>query len=391
MSNRSRWVMLCALSGLLVLGYFAYGAFRTAPVVPVTPGAPAGKPAGGAPGGMALPVETLRLVPVDLALEAAAVGSLRSNESVVLRPEIAGRIALVGFKDGAAVAKGKLLVALESTTQTAELAQAQANLALARANQQRSQELFEKKFISQQSLDNTAAALKVQEAAVALAQARLEKTRILAPFSGVVGIRNISVGDYVKEGQELINLEDLSRMKIDFRLPESYLGQLKPGLTLEVTADALPGRRFRASLEAVNPLLDAGGRAIACLAYLDQAADLRPGMFVRVSLILERRANALMLPEQALMPDSKMPYVFRVHEGKAVRTPVKAGLRRAAQIEILEGLSAGDEVVTAGQLKLRDGAPVRNVAGGLPANAAMPAVGAAPAVPPAKAAAGQTQ
>lgn len=369
MSNRSRWVMVCALLGLLILGYFAYGAFRA---VPAAPGAAPGKPAGGAPGGMALPVETIRLEPVDLALEATAVGSLRSNESVLLRPEIAGRIARIGFRDGAAVARGQLLVALEATTQTAELAQAQANLALARANQQRSQELFGKKFISQQSLDNTAAALKVQEAAVALAQARFDKTRIVAPFAGVVGIRNVSVGDYVKEGQELINLEDFSRMKIDFRLPENYLGQLEPGLTLAVTSDALPGRRFSATLAAVNPLLDAGGRAIACLATLDKVAELRPGMFVRVSLTLERRTHALTIPEQALLPDSKAPYVFRVREGKAVRTPVKAGLRRAAQIEILEGLSAGDEVVTAGQLKLRDGAPVRNAAAAPPANVAPP-------------------
>lgn len=358
-------MLAIAGAGLLGLGYYAYTAFRGAPAAvpgkPPAAGAPPG--VGGPPGAFALPVETVVLKPVELSIDATAVGSLRSNESVVLRPEIPGRIAAIGFKDGAAVARGALLVALDATTQTAELAQAQANLALARANQQRSRELFEKNFISRQSLDSTAAALKVQEAAVALAEAKLEKTRIRAPFAGVVGIRNVGVGDYVKEGQELINLEDFSRLKIDFRLPETYLGQLKAGQKVEVSSDVLPGRRFTAVLDAVNPLLDASGRSIACLAYLDKAAELRPGMFVRVSLALERRANALTVPEQALVPDAREPYVFRVREGKAVRTPVKTGVRRAAQVEIVEGLSAGDEVVTAGQLKLRDGAPVRGAAG----------------------------
>jgi len=360
------WILAVVVTGIFGLGYFAYTAFRE-PLAPTavaisgnTPGVKPGAAAGGPPGGGALPVESVRLVAADLLLDATAVGSLRSNESVVLRPETAGRIASIGFRDGVAVSKGVVLISLDAATQAAELDQAKANLELARANQQRTRDLFEKKFISRQALDNTDAALKVQEALVALAEAKLAKMSIRAPFSGVVGIRNISVGDYVKEAQELINLEDISRLKIDFRMPEIYLSQLKPGLKLEVSSDDLPGQRFEALLDALNPLLDAGGRAISCRALLEHAgAQLRPGMFVRVRLILDRHSKALLIPEQALVPDSQAPYVFRVTDGKAVRTPVKTGLRRNAQVEIVEGLHDGDEIVTAGQLKLRDGAPVR--------------------------------
>jgi membrane fusion protein (multidrug efflux system) len=383
-TKRRLWIVALASAGLFALAYFAYEANRSLAVAPAAPvGKPAGAAPGGPPGGMAQPVETARVVAVDLALDATAVGSLRSNESVVLRPETAGRISAINFRDGMAVAKGSLLVGLDAATQAAEFEQAKANLGLAQANQKRTQELFEKKFISQQSLDNTGAALKVQEAAVALAQAKLDKTRIKAPFTGVVGIRNVSVGDYVKEGQELINLEDISTLKIDFRLPESYLGQLKPGQSVEVSSDALPGQRFTAVLDAINPLIDTNGRAISCRAHLSNAgAKLRPGMFVRVRLILEQRSNVLLIPEQALVPDAKAPYVFRVSDGKVTRTPVKPGIRRNAQVEIIEGLQAGDEVVTAGQLKLRDGASVRALAAAAAPAAAQPAT--TPAAAPAK-------
>ena len=362
-------IFLFAIAALLGLAYWSYTAFR-APSSPVIPGsgsnvAPRAQSASGAPSAAAgVPVETVRVVAVDLALDASAVGSLRSNESVVLRPETAGRISSINFRDGSAVSKGSLLVGLDAAMPSAEYDQAKANLGLAQLNLQRTRELFEKKFISRQALDNAEAALKVQEATLALALAKLEKTRIKAPFSGMVGIRNVSVGDYVKEGQDLINLEDISTLKIDFRLPESYLGQLKPGQTVEVSTDAMPGRKFEAVLDAINPLVDTGGRAISCRAHLSNSdGRLRPGLFVRVRLIFEQRSNVLMVPEQVIVPDTKNPFVFAVIEGKAVRTPVKTGLRRNAQVEIVDGLQANDEVVTAGQMKLRDGVPVMVVGG----------------------------
>jgi membrane fusion protein (multidrug efflux system) len=329
--------------------------------------------------------------PADLALEAGAVGSLRSNESVVLRPEVPGRIARIDFRDGTAVARGDLLLALDAAMQAAEVDQARASLGLAQANFKRSQDLFARTFISQQALDNAEATLKVQEAALALAQAKFERTRLRAPFAGIVGIRNVSVGDYVKEGQDLVNIEDIATLKIDFRLPESYLPQLRAGQQLEVSSDALPGQMFTAVLEAINPLVEAGGRAIALRARMaNREGLLRPGMFVRVRLIFEQRSNVLLLPEQAVVPDSKRPYVYRVVDGQARRTPIRTGMRRDALVEVVEGLSAGDEVVTAGQMKLRDGAAVQSLAAAATASSAVSAAASAsPSQPAAAAAAGE--
>ncbi|MBL8393253.1 MAG: efflux RND transporter periplasmic adaptor subunit [Candidatus Accumulibacter sp.] len=381
-SRKKRFLVLAvALAGLVALGYLAHTVFREpaglqAPMAGQSGGPPGGAPPGGGSSSSApTRVETARVQAAELALEASAVGSLRSNESVVLRPETAGRIARINFRDGVAVVRGGLLLELDAAMQGAELDQARANLGLAQANLKRSEDLFARTFISRQALDNAQATLKVQEATLALAQAKFDKTRLRAPFAGIVGIRNVSVGDYVKEGQDLVNIEDIATLKIDFRLPESYLPQLRPGQRLEVSSDALPGQIFPAVLDAINPLVEAGGRAIALRAQLPNGeARLRPGMFVRVRLIFAQRNNVLLVPEQAVIPDSKAPYVYRVLDGRAKRTPIRTGLRRDALVEVVEGLSAGDEVVTAGQMKLRDGATVRPLGeGGGPAASAPPA------------------
>lgn len=363
-SSKGVWISALAVAGLVGLGFVAYSLQR-APAgpqaitagngAPASPAAPAGSAAG------AVAVEVTRVSAASFADETTAVGTLKSNESVVLRPETSGRIAAIHFKDGQVVRRGALLLSLDAGIQEAELQQARANLALAQANQQRNEDLFQKKFISQQSLDNTKAALKVQEASVALAEARLAKTRIRAPFDGVVGIRNVSVGDYVKEGEELVNVEDIATLKVDFRLPEAYLGRLERGQALEVSSDALPGVPFQATLEAVDPLVDVNGRSISCRALLpNREGRLRPGMFVRSRLVFGERKDALMLPEQAVVTGAR-PRVFRVEEGKARAVTVQLGVRRDGRVEILEGLALGDTVITAGQLKVRDGMPVRPV------------------------------
>lgn len=385
--NKRPWIAVVAVAAIVSLAYFAYSANRagSGPQGSQSPvaGAPGGKPgAGGPPPMPPTAVETVRVVTARLAIDATAVGTLRSNESVILRPETAGRIARIGFKDGAVVDKGALLVALDAATQAAELEQARANRELARSTQTRNVELFEKKFISKQALDASAATLRVQEAAVSLAEAKLARTQVRAPFSGVVGIRNVSLGDYVKEGQDLVNIEDIATLKVDFRLPESTLPQLQLGKALEMTADALPGEKFEATLDAIDPAVDASGRSVSLRARLDNAAGrLRPGMFVRVRLALAEKADALMLPEQALVPDPAGAFVYRVVEGKAEKVKVRSGVRRDAQVEIVEGLTVGDVVVSAGQLKLRPGAAVRDVAAA-PATPASPATSAT-ASPPA--------
>lgn len=373
-------VIVLAVAGLAGLGYVAYNANRAPAAGPAAPAGASGKP-GGPPGGFAMAVEVAKVAASDFSDEASAVGSLKSNESVVLRPETAGRISAIGFKDGAIVSKGTVLVTLDAAVQEAELQQAKANLALAQTSFQRNQELVAKKFLSQQALDTSSANLKVQQAAVQLTEAKVGKTRVKAPFNGMLGLRNVSVGDYVKEGQDLINIEDIATLRMDFKLPESYLGRVSKGQAVELTSDALPGQSFKAVLDAVDPLVDQNGRAISARARLDNAAGkLRPGMFVRVRLLFGDRKDVLMVPEQAIVPGAQ-PAVFKVVDGKATLAKVRIGVRRAAQVEVVEGLVAGDVVVTAGQLKLREGAPVRAIGEGAapPPAAAQPAAGPAAA------------
>ncbi|MFZ1246921.1 MAG: efflux RND transporter periplasmic adaptor subunit, partial [Azonexus sp.] len=202
------------------------------------------------------------------------------------------------------------------------------------------------------------------------AEAKAAKMRIKAPFKGMLGLRNVSVGDYVKDGQDLINIEDVATLRVDFKLPETYLGRIAKGQRVDVLSDALPGEHFNAVLDAVDPMVDQSGRAISARARLDNAAGkLRPGMFVRVRLQFGERKGVLMVPEQAIVPGGQ-PAVFKVVDGKAALTKVSLGVRRAAQVEVVEGLAEGDLVVTAGQLKLREGASVKTVGDGAPPAAA---------------------
>jgi len=357
------YLKLLVLAGVVALLAGGYLWRESALGTPVSASADkATNPANKSGDGQAVAVEMTRVARFAFSDEAIAVGTLKSNESVVLRPEISGRITNAYFKDGEVVQRGHLLFGLDSDVQAAELRQAEAQLMLARANQRRNEDLYKKKFISQQALDNTEAALKVQEANVALAVARLEKTRIRAPFAGVLGIRLVSPGDYVREGTDLVNLEDISTLKLDFRLPEMYLRQLRPGLALEVTTDALPGETFTANLSAIDPLVDENGRSIACRALLDnQESKLRPGMFARVRLVLVAggvgNEMALGIPEEAVIP-GLVSQVLKVEGGISHAVPVQLGRRRAGKVEVLEGLREGEIIVTSGQLKARDGASV---------------------------------
>jgi membrane fusion protein (multidrug efflux system) len=382
-SKGNIFVIVLSIVGLCLLAGVAYyfnrlsAAPKPAEGGAATAGVPgkAGGPGAqaGPPGGFAVGVEAVAVTVVALQNDVTAVGTLKSNESVVMRPEIAGRIAAINFKDGAAVGKGAVLVALDASTQLADLEQVRANLALAQANSKRNEDLFQKRFISERARDESAATLKVQEAAVALAEARYQKTQIRAPFAGIVGIRNVSVGDYVKEGQDLINLEDIATLKLDFKLPEVFLAQIWRGQDVQVTTDVLPGNTFKATVDAIDPHVEAAGRALSLRARLaNPEGKLRPGMFARVRLILTEKREALVVPEEVLVPQGADQFVFRIVDGKAQQTKVTIGARRAAQVEIVDGLKAGDMVVTAGQLKLREGVPVKlaQPSGATPAQAA---------------------
>jgi membrane fusion protein (multidrug efflux system) len=362
--------ILLPLAALAALGLYAWQHFRQ-PVQPQGPGSPAvaapaiarpagAPPGGGSPGGVAVEVVKVAL---DTASDTvSAVGTLRSNESVVVRPEVSGRIASINFQEGGRVEKGAVIVALDASVQEAELAQARASLALRQQSLARTQDLMRDKYVSQSALDEAVANLRVAEANVQLAEAKRDKMRIRAPFAGVIGIRKVSAGDYVKEGQELVTLEDTSALKVDFRVPEVLLARVGRNQSLELTTEAVPGRRFAANVFAIDPVVDENGRALFLRARLkNEEGRLRPGMFVRVQLLLDERKNAMMVPEESLVPVGDEQFVFRVTDGKAERLKVRTGLRRGGRVEIREGLAPGDTVVTAGQIKLRDGVAVRAV------------------------------
>lgn len=389
-------------------------------------------------------VEVAQAEVMPLRDDAQSVGTLRSSQSVMMRPEVAGRIKSLGFSDGAQVRKGQVLVQLDDTLQQAEVSQAMAQVSIAKATNQRNKELVAQNFVAQRVLEESAAVLQVAGAQLALANARLSRMAILAPFNGSVGIRNVNVGDYVKDGADLVNIEDISSMYVDFRLPERFQGKLKLDQTVELVLDAFPGRAFKARIQALDPLLDVNGRSIGVRAVLpnslgesaqkgkpqaagagnkpvpvaavgkDKAArpadaaragsgsnPLRPGMFARVNTVFGVNDAAVVVPEEAIVPQGGRQFVIKVvapselpatavanlpADTKFVsqRQEVKLGVRLQGKVEILEGLSQGQTVVVAGQQRLqRDGSPLRIVEVGRPAQgaASAPVAGAsAPAI-----------
>lgn len=342
--------------------------------------APAKAPAGGAPQGIA--VEAVAVTPVKLPSGLAAVGSLRSDETVVVRPEIAGRVAQILFREGERVAKGHLLVKLDDSVQKADADKAKANLTLQKSKYERAIDLRNKGFISSQAKDEAENNLKVAEAEVEVTSAHASKMEIRAPFAGTIGLRSVSVGEYVKEGQDMVNLEALDPLKVDFRVPEVYQSQVRNGQALQITLDAIPDKSWNGRVFAINPLIDANGRALVVRAQVPNADGLlRPGMFARVILFTSAIKDSVMIPEESLFPVGDDKYVYRVVDGKAARTKVDIGQRRDGKVEILAGVGSGDVVVTAGQMKIRDGSVV-SVANSPPP--AAPAVGKAGDVAPAK-------
>jgi membrane fusion protein (multidrug efflux system) len=212
----------------------------------------------------------VEVVPVAKTLvrdELITFGSLRSDESVMIRPEIAGRLAKLHFREGQNVEAGALLVSLDYAISRAELAQSQANLNLAEKNFQRAQMLFKRGASNAQALDEASAQQQAARASLALAQARLDKTRIHAPHTGVLGLRHVSPGDYLEAGQDIVNLEVLDPLKVDFRIPQKAVSQIRLQQTIDVSLDAYPGERFRGAIYAINPRLDEAGRSQAVRAH----------------------------------------------------------------------------------------------------------------------------
>lgn len=332
------------------------------PPAPMVGGATpaASEKAGGKGGGGPVAVEVGTIRRLRLVDEAVAIGTISSRRSVMLRPEVGGRVSALGFEEGRPVRQGQLLVQLDDTVLRAQLRQAQAQAELARSQWQRNRDLAAQSFVSQNAVDQSGASHEVAVAQVALVEAQLARTRILAPFDGVAGIRRVNQGDYVKDGADLVDIQDLSQLWVDFRLGERYLPQLKPGLLVEVRLDAQPDVLHTAKIEALDSQVDANGRSLLIRARLDSRdRGMKPGTFARARTIFGVREDALMAPEAALVPQGGKQYLVKVVDGEngktAQRIEARIGARIAGSAEILEGVQEGDQVVTAGQERLMRG------------------------------------
>jgi membrane fusion protein (multidrug efflux system) len=325
-----------------------------------------GSDTGAAPpmGDFAMPVGMATVEEKPLRVTLDAVGDLRANESATLRPEVAGRITDILFTEGQPIQKGAPLIQLDNRIYAAELKQAEANLRLAQLDFERFRKLSNTGAATKQRYDQAAANLSVMQANQQLAKTRLDYTTIRAPFDGVVGLRNVSPGEYVNVGQELANFISYNPMKVDFTIPETQASQVAVGQTLDVVLDAIPGQTFKGEVFALEPQLDVNGRAVALRATIPNADYLlKPGYFARVSLQVSQKDRALMIPEQAVVPQGDKKFAYVVGEdGAANMVPITLGVRFAGDVEVLEGLSAGQKVVTSGHIKLQPGAKVTDAA-----------------------------
>jgi membrane fusion protein (multidrug efflux system) len=331
---------------------------------PAQTAADAGKPAsGGGQGGQRQnrgpsPVETAKASRSQLSDDVTAIGTLLADESVAIAPETSGRVAKVLFEDGTAVKEGTPLFQFDTELAEADLAEAKARLELAEANYARNQSLRKSGNVAQSTYDAALTEREVARAMVESVQTRIAKLTIPAPFSGTLGFRAVSEGAYVTAGTPLVQLDKVDRLKVSFSVPELQQGRVRGGQTVELTADAIPGETFQATVTALNPSIDVNGRALQVRADLDNSDQkLRPGLLVRVSVKGPER-DAVVVPEAAIVQRGDNAFVFTVAENKAKEVKVRLGKRLPGKIEILEGVAAGDVVVTAGNTRLSNGAAV---------------------------------
>ncbi len=346
-----RFVYLILLVGLAGGGYFGYRHYKQSQV-PVQAAAPAPRSGG-------VPVEVAKIERATVNEEVEALGTLAADESVVIAPEIAGRVIALGFKEGERVEKGQALVKLDTAILDAELKQQQADLGLARDTFERNRSLNQRGVGTQVAYDEATAKLASAEARVQLSQAKLAQSAMMAPFNGVVGLRSVSVGDYVAVGKQLITLTNIDPIKVDFRVPEIFLSQVKLGQTISLKVDAVPGQEFQGKIFAVDPVVDVNGRAMRLRATVPNAnLVLKPGLFARITIVVDRRENAMLVPESAVVPDGVGKIVYIVENGKAKRVVVELGKRLPGKVEIVKGLTPQMVVVSSGQMRLREGSTV---------------------------------
>lgn len=317
-----------------------------------------GRNTGGGGGGGELTVSSVVVLPRPLEETVRAIGTLSANEEVELRSERSGKIQKIYFREGGAVKAGDVLVKIDDSELSAQLARAEQRRKLAEQLEERQKVLLEKGGVSREEYDRILTELNTLRAEEQLIRVQVEKTEIQAPFDGIIGLRYASEGSYVTSADRLATLQDLGSLKIDFSIPEKYARQVKPGDKIVFTT-AGAERKFSGTVFAVEPKVDPATRTLPVRARASNVnRALVPGGFANVELVL-RQEQALMVPAGAVIPDIRGHKVFLYKGGKAEAREVQVGLRTADEVEIAAGISPGDTVLTSGLLQLRPGAAVR--------------------------------
>jgi membrane fusion protein (multidrug efflux system) len=318
--------------------------------------------AGDGKGQPAATVTTLQLQPVRWSDELQALGTAKARESVTVTASVTQTIASVEFESGQYADKGQPLVTLVQGQQAAGVAEAQAELRNAEQLYERSRQLAQQQLIARADLESQRAALEVARARVATQRATVADRVIRTPFAGVLGLRLVSAGTLVTPGTPITTLDDVSLIKLDFTVPEAQLSQLAVGQRINARSEAWPGESFAGTIASIDSRVDPVSRAVTVRAEVPNPdSRLRPGMLLNVGV--ERAARqALAVPELALQQLGPRASVFKVVEGDTVKeTPVQVGARRFGEVEIVDGLKAGDRIVVEGTVKVRDGSKIRDV------------------------------
>lgn len=324
---------------------------------PGAKGAKGGKDGkGGAPG---MTVEGIVVETTSFNSDLEISGSIEANESVVLRSEVSGLVTGIFFKEGSNVNKGAVLVKINDRDIQAQLRDALTKQELAATNENRAKQLLQKGAISQEEYDTALAGLKSLQAQAALIRAQLAKTSLIAPFSGKIGLRSISVGDYLTSSTVIANLLSTNPIKVNFSVPERYVGQIKMNSEISFTTDA-SGKVYKGKVFAIEPGINQQTRTLQIKALAPNASsELIPGSFAKIKLALSTLPNAILIPTQAIIPVLKGKMVYISKDGKAKQVKVEAGTRTADRIVITSGLSVGDTVLTTGAMSLKPDAPVK--------------------------------
>lgn len=330
------------------------------------PGGPGGGPGGGGFGGAPV-VTAVQVQPRTFVDTLEVIGVAKGRQSVTLTAAATQLVERVHFSDGQTVPSGAVLVQLRSAEQDAGVAQAEARLVEARRAYERWRQLGEKGFASKASIDQYEAAYRTAQADVAAARAREQDRVIRAPFAGVVGLSDIAPGALVNPGAEIVTLDDLSAVRVDFQVPERYLSGLREGQSITASADAYPGETITGVIKRIDTRVDERTRAVTARAeFPNPGYRLKPGMMIRVGIARGSRSG-LAIPETAVSVQGSSTFVFvlNTQDGRTVaeQRPIVAGLRQEGFVEISDGLSAGDRIVADGLNRIQAGQAVQ-IAGG---------------------------